>query len=200
MDQSDQTPVEREFTATPVRMGSRRSFTGSTGNVVLDGQLAEVFESLTLIQTGKSVIYPIVLLDAVGGTYWKFWAQFVREHLLRLGLIAENDLALYLVTDDIERAVAEITGFYRVFHSYRYVGDKLVIRLLKPLAAGECERLSNDFADLMKSGTMIESGPLEEEGDEPEMSALTRLVFRHRRKDYGRLRHLIDAINTADTR
>jgi hypothetical protein len=159
----------------------------------------EVFESLTLIQTGKSAIYPIVLVDAKGGTYWKFWAQFIREHLLRLGLISETDLALYKVTDDVEEAVSEIVRFYRNFHSYRYVGDKLVIRLLRPLAEGEPGRLGLEFADLIKSGGMSQRAALEEEGDEPEMNPLPRLVFRHLRRDYGRLRQLIDAINGAAT-
>jgi hypothetical protein len=163
------------------------------------GTMDEVFESLTLIQTGKSAIYPIVVIDAKGGGYWNFWSQFIREHLLRLGLIAESDLSLFKVTDDIDEAVAEITGFYRVFHSYRYVGDKLVMRLLKPLAAGEPERLQGEFADLLKAGRMTQRGALEEENDEPEMAQLPRLVFRHQRRDYGRLRQLINAVNLAQT-
>ena len=161
------------------------------------GTMDEVFESLTLIQTGKSAIYPIVVVDAKGGTYWKFWSQFIREHLLRLRLISETDFALYKVTDDVEEAVEEITRFYRVFHSYRYVGDKLVIRLNKRLADGETDRLAGEFADLIKSGGMTQRAALEEEGDEPGTRELPRLVFRHQRRDYGRLRMLIDAINTA---
>ena len=161
------------------------------------GTMDEVFESMTLIQTGKSAIYPIVLIDAKGGSYWKFWAQFIREHLLRLGLIAESDLALYKVTDDVSEAVTEIVRFYQIFHSYRYVGDKLVMRLLKPLAAGEPERLQAEFPSLVKSGRITQRGALEEENDEPEMAALTRLVFRHQRGDYGRLRQFIDAVNLA---
>ena len=161
------------------------------------GTMDEVFESLTLIQTGKSAIYPIVLVDAPGGTYWKFFEQFIRQHLLRQGLISETDFHLYKVTDNIEAAVAEITGFYRNFHSYRYVGDKLVIRLLRPLAAGETDRLAAEFADLVKAGGMTQRAALEEEGDEPGLATLPRLVFRHRRKEYGRLRHLINALNTA---
>lgn len=161
------------------------------------GTMDEVFESLTLIQTGKSSIYPIVLVDAKGGAYWRFWGQFIREHLLRLGLIAETDLALYKITDDVEEAVTEIVRFYRVFHSYRYVGDQLVIRLRRRLVDGESERLAGEFADLIKSGGMTQSEALEEEHDEPEMRSLPRLVFRHRRRDYGRLRQLIDAINEA---
>lgn len=161
------------------------------------GTMDEVFESLTLIQTGKSGIYPIVLVDAPGGTYWKFWAQFNREHLLRLRLISENDFSLYKVTDDVEEAVAEITRFYRVFHSYRYVGDKLVMRLTQPLSADEVARLGDEFADLVKSGAITQGDALEEESDEPELSGLPRLVFRHRRGDYGRLRQFIDAVNLA---
>jgi len=161
------------------------------------GTMDEVFESLTLIQTGKSAIHPIVLIDAKGGTYWEFWARFIREHLLRLALISESDLSLFKVTDDIEEAVAEITGFYRVFHSYRYVGDKLVMRLMAPLADGEPARLQEQFADLIKAGAMTQRGALEEEADEPEMAALPRLVFRHQRRDFGRLRQLIDAVNLA---
>jgi len=159
------------------------------------GTMDEVFESLTLIQTGKSTIHPIVLVDAKGGSYWEFWARFIREHLLRLSLISESDLSLFKVTDDIDEAVAEITTFYRVFHSYRYVGDKLVLRLMAPLAEGEPARLQEEFADLIKAGGMTQRGALEEEDDEPEMAELTRLVFRHRRRDFGRLRQFIDAIN-----
>ena len=161
------------------------------------GTLDEVFESLTLIQTGKSAIHPIVLVDAKGGSYWKFWGQFVRDHLLRPGLISESDLDLFKVTDDIEEAVAEITGFYRVFHSYRYVGDQLVMRLMAPLADGEPARLQEQFADLLKAGGFTQCGALDEEADEPEMAALPRLVFRHQRRNFGRLRQLIDAINLA---
>ncbi|MCU0781276.1 MAG: LOG family protein [Akkermansiaceae bacterium] len=159
------------------------------------GTMDEVFESLTLIQTGKSSIHPIVLVDAPGGTYWKFFEQFIRQHLLRLGLISETDFHLYKVTDDIEEAVAEITGFYRNFHSYRYVGDKLVIRMLNPLPASEPARLAAEFPDLVKSGGITQRTALEEEADEPALSALPRLVFRHRRREYGRLRQLINAIN-----
>jgi hypothetical protein len=119
--------------------------------------------------------------------------------LFRLALISETDFSLFKVTDDIEEAVGEITGFYRVFHSYRYVGDKLVMRLAKRLAEGEVERLNGEFGDLVKAGRMVQRGALEEEGDEPEMGMLGRVVFRHQRRDFGRLRQLIDAINRAET-
>ena len=129
------------------------------------GTMDEIFEALTLIQTGKAVVYPIVLLDAPGGTYWKFWNQFIKEHLQRLKLISDHDFALFKVTDDVEEAVAEITGFYRNYHSYRYVGDKMVIRLKKELSAEVVAQLEEEFATLVKSGKMEIRGPLEEEND-----------------------------------
>jgi uncharacterized protein (TIGR00730 family) len=161
------------------------------------GTMDEVFEALTLIQTGKSQIRPVVLVDAKGGSYWKFWEQFIREHLLSNSLISEADLSLFKVTDDIDGAVREITTFFSVFHSYRYVGDKLVMRLFKPLAAGDIARLGVEFADMLKAGGFEQRGALREEGDEPELASLPRLVFRHRRREFGRLRQLIDAVNRA---
>jgi len=162
------------------------------------GTMDEVFETLTLIQTGKSQIMPVVLIDAPGGTYWRFWEQFVRDHLLRGGWISESDLSLFRATDDIGEAVEEITGFYRVFHSYRYVGDQLVLRLMERLPDEKVKRLGKEFADIVKAGKMEQRGALDQESDEPDLKELPRLVFRHRRDDFGRLRQLIDAVNRED--
>jgi len=161
------------------------------------GTMDEVFEALTLIQTGKASIYPIVLLDAPGGTYWKFWKQFVDEHLGRLGMISENDHHLFRVTDDVEEAVQEVVQFYRNFHSYRYVGDKIVLRLNAPLSDGALLEIQKNFTDLVKEGQILQRNALEEEGDEADLLSLTRLVFHHRRRDFGRLRQLIDAVNSS---
>ncbi len=162
------------------------------------GTMDEVFEALTLVQTGKASIYPVVLLDAEGGKYWKFWKQFIDEHLARLGMISENDYSLFKVTDDVEEAVEEVVGFYRVFHSYRYIGDKIIIRLNAALTEESLEDLNSKFAGIVKAGTIVQQDALEEEQeDEPELLSLPRLVFRHRRRDFGRLRQLIDAVNTS---
>ncbi|MCP5535916.1 MAG: LOG family protein [Akkermansiaceae bacterium] len=160
------------------------------------GTMDEIFETLTLIQTGKVAIYPLVLVDAKGGTYWKFWQQFVIEHLSRLRLISDSDFALYKVTDDVDEAVEEVTRFYSNFHSYRYVGDRLVIRMQKELKEGHINKLRRDFGDILKSGDFIQGAPLPAEEDEPQLDALPRLIFRHRRRNFGRLRQLIDAINS----
>lgn len=162
------------------------------------GTMDEVFEALTLIQTGKAKVYPIVLVDAKGGTYWKFWEQFVKDHLLRLGLISESDLSLIRVTDDLDEAVEEVAGFYEVFHSYRYVGKRLVLRLMKRLSAPAITTLERDYSDLIESGGMKQGEALKAEGNEPELAELPRLVFHHRRGDFGRLRELINAVNRSE--
>ncbi|MBK1791906.1 LOG family protein [Persicirhabdus sediminis] len=162
------------------------------------GTMDEIFETLTLMQTGKVRIYPLVLVDAPGGTYWKFWLQFVQEHLHRLNLISDSDFSLFKVTDNVDEAVEEITNFYRNFHSYRYVGDHLVIRLLKPLTKAAINKLQKDFKDVIKSGKIKLSEALPEEANEPRLAELPRLVFRHGHRDFGRLREMINAINAAE--
>lgn len=162
------------------------------------GTMDEVFEALTLIQTGKATMYPIVCLDAPGGTYWKSWKQFVEEHLYRLGMISESDFSLFIVTDDIEVAIKEITDFYLNFHSYRYVGDRLVIRLQTGLSAAALLNLNENFADIVKAGKIKQMKALEEEKGDEDLIDLPRIVFRHRRRDFGRLREFINALNQAD--
>jgi uncharacterized protein (TIGR00730 family) len=159
------------------------------------GTMDEGFELLTLIQTGKSVVQPIVLVDKPGGTYWKTFDRFLRDHLLRLGLISPEDFSLLKVTDNVDEAVAEITRFYHVFHSYRYVGPKTVIRLNQLLPAAALEELNRSFLDLAGRAGFTQCAALPQETDEPEIASLPRLVFNDELKRYGRLRQLIDAIN-----
>jgi uncharacterized protein (TIGR00730 family) len=162
------------------------------------GTMDEVFEALTLIQTGKASIYPIVLVDAKDGTYWKFWKQFIDEHLFRNGMISESDFALFKVTDSVDEAIEEVVGFYRNFHSYRYIGDRISIRLTHALTADAVASVNKEFADIVKAGEIKAGGPLEQEGDEQELQDLPRLIFRHRRRNFGRLRQFIDAVNAAE--
>ena len=154
----------------------------------------EAYECLTLVQTGKTKPMPIVFLDAPRGTYWKTWKRYVEDHLLRPRLISEEDMALFRVTTSVDEAVDEITRFYRVYHSARTVGRRLVIRLTRPVPKALVEALSREFADILLSGGIVQSPALEEE-DEPELSALPRLVLTFNRTDFGRLRQLIDRIN-----
>lgn len=155
----------------------------------------EGFESLTLLQTGKCQMMPLVLLDQPRGTYWKTWQRYVEDHLLRRGMISPDDLSLYLVTDSCERAVEEITRFYRVFHSSRYVEDQMVIRTSTPLAARLLAELNRDFASIIKRGRIAPCKPFAVERDDPATLHLPRVAFHFDRRSYGRLRQLIDRIN-----
>jgi len=157
----------------------------------------EGFETLTLLQTGKTRPVPLVLLDRPRGTYWKTWQRYVEDHILRRGMIDKEDLALYKVTDNVEAAVDEITGFYRVYHSSRYVRDQLVIRLLHPLPAAFVRALAEEFHDIIVDGVLEQRAAFPAERDDPEVFHLPRLSCRFDRRHYGRLRVLIDRINTA---
>jgi uncharacterized protein (TIGR00730 family) len=157
------------------------------------GTFDEAFEVLTLVQTGKTSIIPIVLLDVPGGEYWLHWEQFVRVQLLAQGLISPEDLDLFLITDDVERAVEEIFAFYRLYHSARYVDADLVLRLRRPLPTPALPALAEVFADILRGPLAQKEGPLLEEGDE--YPDLWRLIVPFTRSHYGRLRRFIDAVN-----
>lgn len=161
------------------------------------GTMDEIFESLTLIQTGKAIIYPIVLLDGPGTSFWKNWEAFVEKEFMQSGLISASDASLYYITKNPRKAVEHIKKFYRVFHSYRFVSDRLVIRLLRQIPADFLKKINEDFADLVESGSIRSAKMLTAEMDEPFLRALPRLVFKHKIKDYGRLRQLIDRLNEA---
>lgn len=157
----------------------------------------EGFETLTLLQTGKTRPMPLVLLDEPQGTYWKTWQRYVEEHILRRGMIGRDDLALYKVTDDVATAVREITGFYRVYHSSRFVRHHFVMRLHRLLPPELVQRLAEEFRDIVTDGVIEQRAAFFAERNEPEIFHLPRLVFRFDRMHYGRLRQLIDRVNEA---
>ncbi|HBO44238.1 MAG TPA: cytochrome D ubiquinol oxidase subunit II, partial [Planctomycetaceae bacterium] len=164
------------------------------------GTLDEGMEVLTLIQTGKRDMIPVVFLDEPGGDYWRDFARFIRRRLLGRGMIDKSDLSLFRLTDNVQEAVGEILQFFRVYHGMRYVRDDLVLRLTRPLDDATLTTLNERFSDIVVKGQIRQTGPLGEERDEPELADLPRLVFRFNRHDQGRLRQLIDCINGAEFR
>ena len=159
------------------------------------GTLDEGLEVLTLLQTGKHDMMPVVLLDQPGGDYWTVFDQFVRRQLLERGMIGAEDLSLYRLTDRVEDAVDEILRFYRVYHSMRYVRTNLVFRLQRPLGEALLEEINDSFRDILSEGRFAVGGPLTEEREESELAAMPRLIFHFNRRRFGRLRQLIDRIN-----
>ena len=159
------------------------------------GTLDEGYEALTLMQTGKSQLMPLVLIDRPGGTYWKTWDKTVREHLLRNELISADDLYLYQVTDDTDQAVKIITRFYRNFHSSRFVNDLFVIRLKNAPSDSALLALNEDFADINLGPAIQRIDPTPEELQDADNVDLPRIGFHFNRRGYGRLRQMIDALN-----
>jgi hypothetical protein len=159
------------------------------------GTLDEGYEALTLMQTGKSQLMPLVLVDPPGGTYWKTWDKNIREHLLRNQLISPDDLNLYRITDNTDEAVKIITRFYRNFQSTRFVKDLLVIRLRNAPSDSALAALNEDFADIIAGEPIKVIQPTPEEVEGSDNLDLARIAFGFNRHDYGRLRQLIDVLN-----
>ncbi len=159
------------------------------------GTLDEGYEALTLMQTGKSQLMPLVLVDSPGGTYWKTWDKNIREHLLRDQLISPDDLNLYRITDNTDEAVKIVTRFYRNFQSTRFVKDLLVIRLKNAPSDSALAALNEDFADIIAGDPIKCIQPTPEEVEGGDHLDLARIAFGFNRRDYGRLRQLIDVLN-----
>ncbi len=161
------------------------------------GTLDEGFEVLTLVQTGKMLPRPIVLVESKKGNYWRPWLHFVKQSLLRGGMIDRADMNLFQVAKSVQEAHDIVVNFYRNYHSMRFVGDHLVIRLIKKLGSDDLKKINRRFRDIVRKGKIKASGSLAAESSEPELAHLPRLVFHYDRRSYGRLKQMIDFINQA---
>ena len=160
------------------------------------GTMDECFELLTLMQTGKTGIVPVVLVESGPKPYWRIWDRFVQGTLIDRRLIDAQDVAFYRIVDRVEEAVAEVTGFYRVYHSSRIVGDNLVFRLQRAVSDAGLEQIQREFEDILKGPVVQAPGPVPQELNEfPERP---RLIVPFNRSSYSRLRRFIDRLNTLD--
>jgi uncharacterized protein (TIGR00730 family) len=158
----------------------------------------ELLESITLAQTGKTQLVPIILMDLPAGTYWQRWQEFLRDDVMSRGYITEREITFFRIHTSPKAAIKEITQFYRNFHSYRFVKDELVIRLNDPPSPALIDRLNRDFADIV-TGAVRQGEPLPEEANEANTLHLHRLVMGFNREDYARLRQMIDVINSGES-
>lgn len=156
------------------------------------GTFDEAMEVLTLVQTGKADVMPLVFVDAPGGSFWSDWAKYIEKHLLKQGKISPDDMHLFKVTDNVEAAVKEIVTFYNNFHSMRYVKDSLIIRMQRAPSEALLKKLNTDFRDICVTGTIAPSPVMPEETDHVH---LPRIAFAFNRLKYGRLRQFIDTLN-----
>ncbi len=159
------------------------------------GTLDEALETLTLMQTGKQTLIPLVLLDHPGGSYWSDLGKFLDKQLLAEGMISPEDVRLYKITNSVDQAIEETLGFYKVYHSMRYVHDRLVFRLKERLTDEHLDQIQDRFADILIDGNYKQREALVEESGEPDLAHMPRLVFHFNRRSLGRLRMLIDCIN-----
>jgi uncharacterized protein (TIGR00730 family) len=158
------------------------------------GTQDEGFEALTLVQTGKTPLIPIVMCERPGGTYWPKWRGYVAAELLRAGMVDEQDMDLFFVTDDVDQAIAHVVQFYRLYHSSRYVGEELVLRLRRPIRRETLQRINDEYAArILVRGRIEQGGPLAgEQGEYPEMPRLKLSFDKH---SFGQLRRMIDVVN-----
>ena len=160
------------------------------------GTLDECFESLTLIQTGKTKPRPIILIDSPDSEYWKRLISFITEKLPERGFISNNDLSLLIRVNSIEQAVDEILQFYRVYHSIRYVGGKTVLRLNKPLSSEGINSLNEKYSCILRSGKIEPTDSLPAEQKSEEFLDLPRLVMDFNRHEFGKFHEMLRFLNT----
>jgi uncharacterized protein (TIGR00730 family) len=163
------------------------------------GTMDEAFETLVLIHTGKTPIKPIIMVDDPQKNFWTKWLRFIQSSQLKNGYINKEDLYLWTITYDVKDAVKIIQNFYRNYHSQRWVGDQLVIRITRELNETELKELNEDFAEIITSGKIEQQPALEaerqREGDIP-FEELPRLVLNFDKVNYGRLRQMVDVLNS----
>ena len=159
------------------------------------GTLDETLEVLTLLQTGKREMVPLVLAAAPGDDYWEAFNDYVVGQLLADGLISPEDMALFKITDSSQQAIDEVVRFYRVYHSMRYVRDRLVLRLNYPPTDDQLAEINARFAAIVVDGQIELGQALPVEKDQPELFGLPRLIFRFDRRSHGQLRELINLLN-----
>ncbi|PZV18370.1 MAG: cytochrome D ubiquinol oxidase subunit II [Leptolyngbya sp.] len=158
------------------------------------GTLDEAFECLTLCQTGKSLPIPLVLIDRPGGDYWHDWLEYVQKQLLKRGLVSADDFSLFTITDQLDEACDIITRFYSAFHSCRYVGNRLVMRLNIEISDKAVAHLNHNFSDILVKGQIEKSHALPQEAQDMSIGK-SRLLLHFNQRDLGRLYQMINEIN-----
>jgi uncharacterized protein (TIGR00730 family) len=170
----------------------------SHGYAILPGGFGtqdECFELLTLLQTGKAEPAPVVLMETPGGTYWQGWMQFVQGQAIESGWVSAEDISLFKIATTVDEAAQEIIGFYRNYHSCRWVGDLLVLRVQTAPSKVELADLNRRFGDIVARGSIRSTTAFSPERSSNDFPELPRLALRFDKWHFARLRQLIDAVN-----
>ncbi|MBC9943214.1 TIGR00730 family Rossman fold protein [Leucobacter sp. cx-328] len=159
------------------------------------GTMDEVFELLTLQQTGKAEPAPIVLLDSFGGNYWEHFRTFIIDELEGGGYTTPGDLDRVLITHSADEAIAEVLRFWRNYDSIRWVGDVLVLRLRAMPSDAEMESLNARFGNLCATGGIEITEPLPPEVRDADQLHLPRIKLTLEPRKVGELHRLIRMLN-----
>ena len=147
------------------------------------------------MQTGKTPLVPVVLLDVPGGSFWQGALDFIHNQLEAHQYILPNDLKLMRLVHSAEEALTEINQFYSNFHSSRWLNKTFVIRMKRPVSAQALEQIQQVFADICLSDGFHQQQYCHFEHDDPKLNHLTCLGFAFSGRNQGRLRELVDFIN-----
>ncbi len=161
------------------------------------GTLDETFELLTLVQTGKEYPCPIVLFEPDGDTYWRHWREFVERELVPPGLVAAQDLDLVHITSSAQEAVDYIDGFYRVYHSLRYVDGRPVLRLSEDVDDATIARLNAQFSDIFTDMKLSRTMCSQQERRDHDNVDLPRLTMGFNNRSFARLHELVCSLSSS---
>ena len=154
------------------------------------GTLDELFEALTLIQTGRTRPIPLVLLAPPGNSFWQGWQRDVHQGLAAQGLISAEDPSLLMEASSAPEAIALIRRFYRVFHTAQPGEDRLELLLHTVIAEDELHQLNHRYADLVAEGRITTGESCDASG-----RLYPCLRFHLDTRRIGRLYQLIDHLN-----
>lgn len=156
----------------------------------------EGFETLTLIQTGKASPRPVICMDPKGSTYWDSWRKFLKKELAGRHMVDPDDLGLVHYTHDHHDAVRVITQFYRNYHSSRYIGDRLIVRVKVPLTKAKLKDLNSEFKGILGKGKIEQfMKPFPEEVNELHNAELPRIALYFNRRHFALMIKMIGRIN-----
>lgn len=161
------------------------------------GTLDETFEALTLLQTGRNPPLPVVLLEAPGDDYW---GPFVDSWIRRLtddGLISVDDHHFLFHTDSVAAASNHIRDFYLNYHSFDYLDNMVMLRILEPLSLAALSRLNAEFSDALTQGH-IEQLMANEIPDDGTLPALCMHLSPHRMNVLPQMIRRMNALHRQD--
>lgn len=167
------------FTRKVIMTRSSQAFVAFPGGV---GTMDELFEILTLLHTGKTDPVPVVLVDQPGGTFWSAWARFMLRDVVASGYLNEGDDVTYLICDNVDDAVAEITGFYANYVRWTTSEGEGIVHLRDAPSDEQVARLDAQFAPLAFTPGATDQGPT--------------LSFGFNGRSYATLRRVINEVNT----